>query len=63
MQEVSGVQCGLANFFYIRFFDVDHFRAFIEFVTMLLLCHVLVFWPRGVGSYLPYQGSKQYPLH
>ena len=39
------------------------FRAFIEFVTILLLCHVLVFWPGGVGSYLPHQGSNQYPLH
>ena len=24
------------------------FKLFIEFVTILLLCHVLVFWPRGL---------------
>ena len=30
------------------FFDVDHFlKAFIEFVTILLLFYVLVFWPQG----------------
>ena len=26
-------------------FDVDHFKVFIEFVTILLLIYVLVFWP------------------
>ena len=32
------------------FFDVDHFffKVFIEFVTILLLFYVLVFWPRGM---------------
>ena len=37
-------------FFFLRFFDVDHFlKVFIEFVTLLLF-YVLVFWPpRHVG--------------
>ena len=30
------------------FLDVDHFQVFIEFVTILLLFHVLVSWPRGM---------------
>ena len=28
-------------------FDVDHFKVFIEFVTILLLFYVWVFWPQG----------------
>ena len=40
------------------------FKDFVEFVTVLLLFHVLVFWPlRHVGSQLPNQGSNPYPLH
>ena len=36
-------------FFSFFFFDVDHFfKVFIEFVTILLLFYVLVFWPRGI---------------
>ena len=27
---------------------MDHFKVFIEFVTILLLLCVLVFWPRGM---------------
>ena len=27
------------------YYDVDHFKVFIEFVTILLLFYVLVFWP------------------
>ena len=30
------------------FFDVDNFKVFIEFVTVLLLSYVLVFWPRSM---------------
>ena len=30
------------------FFDVDHFKIFIEFVTLLLLFYVLSFWPQGM---------------
>ena len=26
-------------------FDVDYFKVFMEFVTILLLFYVLVFWP------------------
>ena len=28
--------------------DVDHFKVFIEFVTILLLFYVLTFWPQGL---------------
>ena len=31
-----------------RSFDVDHFKVLIEFVTVLLLSYVLVFWPQGI---------------
>ena len=33
----------------LRFFDVGHFlkKVFIEFVTIVLLFRILVFWPRG----------------
>ena len=36
--------------FFLRFFfDVDYFfKIFIEFVTLLLLIHVLDFWPQGM---------------
>ena len=27
---------------------VDHFKVFIEFVTILLLFYVLTFWPQGL---------------
>ena len=38
------------------FFDGDHFKAFMECVTILLLFQVLVFLAvRRVGSYLPGQ--------
>ena len=30
------------------FFEVDHFKIFIEFVTLLLLFYVLSFWPQGM---------------
>ena len=40
------------------------FKDFVEFVTILLLFHALVFWPlRQVRSQLPNQGSNPYPLH
>ena len=40
------------------------FKDFVEFVTILLLFQVLVFWPLGhVGSQLPNQGLNTYPLH
>ena len=35
-------------FFFFDFFDVDHFEVCIEFVTMLLLFHVLLFWSLGM---------------
>ena len=36
-------------FFFLRFFLMwTIFKVFIEFVTILLLFYVLVFWPRGM---------------
>ena len=35
------------------FFNVDHFKAFIKFVTILLLLYVLVFWPQACGISSP----------
>ena len=34
--------------FLFRFFHVDHFKVFIEFVTILLLLYVLIFWLWGM---------------
>ena len=34
----------LGVFFFLDFFDVDHFKILIEFVTILLPFYVLVFW-------------------
>ena len=31
--------------FFFLFFSVDHFKVFMEFITVLLLFYVLVFWP------------------
>ena len=40
------------------------FKGFIEFVIILLLLYVLVFWPpRHVGYYLPDQELKLRPMH
>ena len=37
------------RFFFLRFFfDVDNFKVFIEFITILFLFYVLVFWPRDM---------------
>ena len=38
-------------FFFFRFFDVDHFRSLLNFVIILLLGSVLVFWPRGMQDF------------
>ena len=39
----------LLLFFFLRFFLMwTIFKVFIEFVTILLLFYVLVFWPRGM---------------
>ena len=35
---------------------MDHYKVFIKFVTILLLFHVLVFWPGGI-SYLTKDGT------
>ena len=36
-------------FFFLDFvFNVGHFKIFIEFLTILLLFHVLVFWSQGM---------------
>ena len=40
------------------------FKVFIEFVTILLLRYVLVFWPEGMWDLSPPdQGSNLHPLH
>ena len=40
--------------FFLRFFlCVPYFKVFIEFVTILLLFYVLVFWPRGMWDSWP----------
>ena len=49
--------------FVFGFFSVDHFLGvFIEFVTMLFLLHVLVFWPQGMEILAPWQGIETVPL-
>ena len=43
------VSPNFSSFFFFLFFDVGHsLKVFIEFVTVLLLFYVLVFWPRGM---------------
>ena len=37
------------------------FKAFIEFVIILLLLYALVFWPQGMWDQLPDQGSNLHP--
>ena len=46
--------------FLITFFDVDHFKVFIEFGTKLLL--FLFFWPRGMWILAPQPGIEPEPL-
>ena len=44
--------------FLFRFFHVDHFKVFIEFVTILLLLYVLIFWPQDMwGLSSPTRGQ------
>ena len=41
----------MSGYSFLFFFDVDYFsifKVFIEFVTILLLFYVLVFWPQGM---------------
>ena len=37
------------------------FKVFIEFVTMLLLFYVLVFWPEACGILAPQPGTEPAP--
>ena len=37
------------------------FKLFIEFLTILLLVYVLVFWPRGIEISAPRSGIKPVP--
>ena len=39
------------------------FKVFREFVTILFLFYVLVFWPLGMWDLSPDQGSNRHPLH
>ena len=54
----------LLKYFKRFFFDMNHFKVFIEFVTIFasVLCFG-VLTARHVGSELPNQGSNLYPLH
>ena len=37
------------------------FKVFIEFVTILLLFHVLVFWPQSIWNFSTQPGIKPAP--
>ena len=37
----------------LRFFMWIIFKVFIEFITILLLFYVLVFWPQGIRDLIP----------
>ena len=46
-----------------RSFDVDHFKVLIEFVTVLLLSYVLVFWMGGIlDRSFPTRDWTPYPV-
>ena len=58
----------LSSFFLVfvfkTFFNMDHFKVVIEFVTTLLLFCVSVFLAEGcVGSWLPDQALNPHPMH
>ena len=38
-------------FFLKNFFDTDFFLSLLEFVAILLLFYVLVFWPQGLKAF------------
>ena len=46
-------------FFFLRVLDVDHFKIFIEFVTILLLFHILGF---GTWDLSPLTTDETCPL-
>ena len=39
---------GLIYFFFKIFFYVDHFKVFIEFITIFFLLYIFVYWPCGM---------------
>ena len=39
------LEAGRFRWLFFFFFNVDHFKVFMEFITILLLFYVLVFWP------------------
>ena len=45
----------------VCFFNGDHFKVFIEFVTILLLFYVLVFWSQNMRDLAPQPGIKPEP--
>ena len=50
-------------YFLKKIFDVDHFKVFIEFITILLLLYVLVYLAVShVGSELLDRGLNPHPL-
>ena len=51
-------------FFFKTYFDVDHFKVFLEFVTILFLGFFFFFLAmRHVGSQLSSQGLNLQPLY
>ena len=51
-------------FYFLKtYFDVDHFKVFIEFVTILFLGFVGFLAMRHEGSQLPSQGPNLQPLY
>ena len=46
----SSYNDSFSSFFLNIFFNVDPFKVFIEFVTILLLFYVLAFWPKGMWN-------------
>ena len=61
----TGLSGTVIKYFFQRFFfffDVDHFsKVFIEFVIILLLFYVLVFWPPGMWDLVPWPGIEPVP--
>ena len=49
--------------FFYRFWGVDIFKVFTEFVTVLLLFDVLLFGPEACGILSPQSGVELAPLH
>ena len=53
--------CFYFNIFFCLFLMWTIFKVFIEFVTILLLFHVLVFWPQSIWNFSTQPGIKPAP--